>query len=150
MSLLISDEEKKAFQSAIIGLLSSVPIGERLNTLSDIVDASYKLHYSSNSKLYTKPQSDAFNHAVEQWLIGENPYKIDFGDALKLDAKSKKEINRLLKQHLEMGRMMKQMGKMGGMKGLGALLGGGGMPSPGDLAGGAARDGFDRFIDATV
>jgi signal recognition particle subunit SRP54 len=47
------------------------------------------------------------------------------------------EINRLLKQHLEMGRMMKQMGKMGGMKGLGALLGGGGMPSPGDLAGGA-------------
>jgi signal recognition particle subunit SRP54 len=47
------------------------------------------------------------------------------------------EINRLLKQHLEMGRMMKQMGKMGGMKGLGALLGGGGMPSPADLAGGA-------------
>lgn len=47
------------------------------------------------------------------------------------------EINRLLKQHMEMGRMMKQMGKMGGMKGLGALLGGGGMPSPADLAGGA-------------
>jgi signal recognition particle subunit SRP54 len=43
------------------------------------------------------------------------------------------EINRLLKQHMEMGRMMKQMGKMGGMKGLGALLGGGGMPSPGDM-----------------
>ena len=47
------------------------------------------------------------------------------------------EINRLLKQHMEMGRMMKQMGKMGGLKGLGALLGGGGMPSPADLAGGA-------------
>jgi signal recognition particle subunit SRP54 len=46
---------------------------------------------------------------------------------------SPQQINRLLKQHMEMGRMMKQMGKMGGMKGLGALLGGGGMPSPGDM-----------------
>jgi signal recognition particle subunit SRP54 len=46
---------------------------------------------------------------------------------------SAQEINRLLKQHMEMGRMMKQMGKMGGMKGLGAMLGGGGMPSPGDM-----------------
>jgi signal recognition particle subunit SRP54 len=47
---------------------------------------------------------------------------------------SPQQINRLLKQHMEMGRMMKQMGKMGGMKGLGALLGGGGMPSPGDMS----------------
>jgi signal recognition particle subunit SRP54 len=46
---------------------------------------------------------------------------------------SPQQINRLLKQHMEMGRMMKQMGKMGGMTGLGALLGGGGMPSPGDM-----------------
>ncbi|MDG2285273.1 MAG: signal recognition particle protein, partial [Alphaproteobacteria bacterium] len=46
---------------------------------------------------------------------------------------SPQEINKLLKQHMEMGRMMKQMGKMGGMKGLGAMLGGGGMPSPGDM-----------------
>ena len=47
---------------------------------------------------------------------------------------SPQQINRLLKQHMEMGRMIKQMGKMGGMKGLGALLGGGGMPSPGDMS----------------
>ena len=48
------------------------------------------------------------------------------------------EINRLLKQHMEMGRMMKQMGKMGGMKGLGALLGGG-MPPPGEMPGGPGQ-----------
>jgi signal recognition particle subunit SRP54 len=36
------------------------------------------------------------------------------------------DINRLLKMHQEMERVMKQMRKMGGLKGLGALLGGGG------------------------
>jgi signal recognition particle subunit SRP54 len=49
------------------------------------------------------------------------------------------EINRLLKQHMEMGRMMKQMGKMGGMKGLGALLGGG-MPPPREMPGGPGQN----------
>ena len=33
------------------------------------------------------------------------------------------EINRLIKQQMEMGRMMKKVGKMGGLKGLGGLLG---------------------------
>ena len=42
------------------------------------------------------------------------------------------QINRLLKQHMEMAKVMKRMGKMGGMKGLGALMGGG--PSPEDIA----------------
>jgi len=57
------------------------------------------------------------------------------------------DINRLLKMHQEMGRAMKQIKKMGGLKGLGALFGkgglgaampglggggmGGGMPGPG-------------------
>lgn len=35
------------------------------------------------------------------------------------------EINRLLKQQMEMARMMKKVGKMGGLKGLGSLFGGG-------------------------
>ena len=35
------------------------------------------------------------------------------------------EINRLLKQQMEMARMMKKGGKMGGLKGLGSLFGGG-------------------------
>ena len=35
------------------------------------------------------------------------------------------EINRLLKQQMEMSRMMKKVGKMGGLKGLGSLFGGG-------------------------
>ena len=35
------------------------------------------------------------------------------------------EINRLLKQQMEMARMMKKVGKMGGIKGLGSLFGGG-------------------------
>ena len=37
------------------------------------------------------------------------------------------DINRLLKMHQEMGRAMKQIKKMGGLKGLGALFGKGGM-----------------------
>ena len=37
------------------------------------------------------------------------------------------DVNRLLKMHQEMGRAMKQIKKMGGLKGLGALFGGGGM-----------------------
>ena len=35
------------------------------------------------------------------------------------------EINRLLKQQMELARMMKKVGKMGGLKGLGSLFGGG-------------------------
>ena len=35
------------------------------------------------------------------------------------------EINRLLKQQMEMARMMKKVGKMGGLKGLGSLFGAG-------------------------
>ena len=37
------------------------------------------------------------------------------------------DINRLLKMHQEMGRAMKQIRKMGGLKGLAALFGKGGM-----------------------
>jgi len=37
------------------------------------------------------------------------------------------EVNKLLKMHKEMGRAMKQIKKMGGLKGLGALFGKGGM-----------------------
>src|SRR5690606_33788439 len=36
------------------------------------------------------------------------------------------DVNKLLKMHQEMGRAMKQIRKMGGLKGLGALFGGGG------------------------
>ncbi|ANU07757.1 signal recognition particle protein [Paraurantiacibacter namhicola] len=39
---------------------------------------------------------------------------------------SVQEVNKLLKMHQEMGRAMKQIKKMGGLKGLGALFGGGG------------------------
>lgn len=39
---------------------------------------------------------------------------------------SVQDINKLLKMHQEMGRAMKQIRKMGGMKGLASLLGGGG------------------------
>jgi signal recognition particle subunit SRP54 len=43
------------------------------------------------------------------------------------------DVNKLLKMHQEMGRAMKQIRKMGGLKGLGAMLGmgGGGMPGGG-------------------
>ncbi|MGZ3233772.1 MAG: signal recognition particle protein [Croceibacterium sp.] len=45
------------------------------------------------------------------------------------------DVNKLLKMHQEMGRAMKQIRKMGGLKGLGALLGGGGMGGMGGPAG---------------
>jgi signal recognition particle subunit SRP54 len=51
------------------------------------------------------------------------------------------DVNKLLKMHQEMGRAMKQIKKMGGLKGLGALFGGGGMgggltaPGAGSLPG---------------
>jgi signal recognition particle subunit SRP54 len=41
------------------------------------------------------------------------------------------DVNKLLKMHQEMGRAMKQIRKMGGLKGLGALFGGGGMGGAG-------------------
>src|SRR6187549_3313740 len=47
------------------------------------------------------------------------------------------DVNKLLKMHQEMGRAMKQIRKMGGLKGLGALFGGGmgGMGGAGGLPG---------------
>jgi signal recognition particle subunit SRP54 len=55
---------------------------------------------------------------------------------------SVQEINKVLKMHQEMGRAMKQIKKMGGLKGLAAMfgggggMGGGGMGGPGGLLGG--------------
>jgi signal recognition particle subunit SRP54 len=50
------------------------------------------------------------------------------------------DVNKLLKMHQEMGRAMKHIRKMGGLKGLGALFGGGGinaaMPGLGGPGGG--------------
>jgi len=51
---------------------------------------------------------------------------------------SVQEVNKILKMHQEMGRAMKQIKKMGGLKGLGALFGGGGM---GGMPGGGAPGG---------
>ncbi len=48
---------------------------------------------------------------------------------------SVQEVNKLLKMHQEMGRAMKQLRKMGGMKGLAALFGGGGMGGGGGMPG---------------
>ncbi|KPP95058.1 signal recognition particle protein [Erythrobacter sp. HL-111] len=44
-------------------------------------------------------------------------------------------VNKLLKMHQEMGRAMKQIRKMGGLKGLAAMFGGGGMPGMGGPGG---------------
>ncbi|MFU7528239.1 signal recognition particle protein [Qipengyuania sp. ASV99] len=42
-------------------------------------------------------------------------------------------VNKLLKMHQEMGRAMKQLRKMGGLKSLAAMFGGGGMGGPGGM-----------------
>lgn len=53
---------------------------------------------------------------------------------------SVQEVNKILKMHQEMGRAMKQIKKMGGLKGLAAMFGGGGAPGmgggPGPMGGG--------------
>ncbi|MHA1539854.1 MAG: signal recognition particle protein [Alphaproteobacteria bacterium] len=46
-------------------------------------------------------------------------------------------INKLLKQHLEMGKMMKQFNKMGGMKNLAGMMGGAAGAGPSAAAGAA-------------
>lgn len=43
------------------------------------------------------------------------------------------DINRLLKSHMEMAKMMKKVGKMGGKGMMKGLMGGGGMPAPGEM-----------------
>ncbi|WP_271078123.1 signal recognition particle protein [Aurantiacibacter sp. MUD61] len=52
---------------------------------------------------------------------------------------SVQEVNKILKMHQEMGRAMKQIKKMGGLKGLAAMFGGGGMPG---MGGGGAPGGM--------
>jgi len=44
---------------------------------------------------------------------------------------SVQEVNKVMKMHQEMGRAMKQIKKMGGLKGLAAMFGGGGGPMGG-------------------
>ncbi len=48
---------------------------------------------------------------------------------------SVEEVNKLLKMHRQMADMMKALGGKKGMKGLGALFGEGGMPSPDQIGG---------------
>nr|WP_137678165.1 signal recognition particle protein [Parerythrobacter lutipelagi] len=62
---------------------------------------------------------------------------------------SVQEVNKVLKMHQEMGRAMKQIKKMGGLKGLGALFGQGGMNAampglggPGGMGGGGLPPGL--------
>ncbi|GAA4039955.1 signal recognition particle protein [Parerythrobacter jejuensis] len=54
------------------------------------------------------------------------------------------EINKVMKMHQEMSRAMKQIKKMGGLKGLASMFGGGGgMPGlPGGMGGGGAPPGL--------
>ena len=57
---------------------------------------------------------------------------------------SVQEVNKILKMHQEMGRAMKQIRKMGGLKGLAAMLGGGlgGMGGGGGAPGGGGMPGL--------
>jgi signal recognition particle subunit SRP54 len=66
------------------------------------------------------------------------------------------DVNKLIKMHQEMGRAMKQIRKMGGLKGLGAMFGkgglgaampglGGGAPGLPGLGGGGAPD-LSQFL----
>lgn len=71
------------------------------------------------------------------------------------------DVNKLLKMHMDMASAMKKLRKMGGIKGLGALLGkggglggllgggGGAMPGGGlpGLGGGAMPPGFENFLN---
>src|SRR6056300_98854 len=68
-------------------------------------------------------------------ISGSRKQRIARGSGLQVQ-----DVNRLLKQHKQMQKMMKKMGQKGGMqkmmRGMGALMGGGGvppMPPPGGL-----------------
>lgn len=68
-------------------------------------------------------------------ISGSRKQRIARGSGLQVQ-----DVNRLLKQHKQMQKMMKKMGQKGGMqkmmRGMGALIGGGGvppMPPPGGL-----------------
>ena len=53
------------------------------------------------------------------------------------------QVNKVLKMHQEMSTAMKKIRKMGGLKGLGALLGrGGGIPGMGGMGGGGSLGGL--------
>jgi len=53
------------------------------------------------------------------------------------------QVNKVLKMHQEMSTAMKKIRKMGGLKGLGALLGrGGGIPGMPGLGGGGMGGGL--------
>jgi signal recognition particle subunit SRP54 len=60
-------------------------------------------------------------------ISGSRKQRIARGSGLQVQ-----DVNRLLKQHKQMQKMMKKMGQKGGMqkmmRGMGALMGGGGMP----------------------
>ena len=55
------------------------------------------------------------------------------------------DVNRLLKMHKEMETAMKKIKKMGGLKGLGALFGKGGMPDLG-MSPGGMPPGFNKLL----
>ena len=88
-------------------------------------------------------------------LSSMTPYERQKPDLIKASRKrriasgsgtSVADVNKLLKQHMEMGRLMKQMGKLGkkGLmrSGLGALFGGGGNPMAGGQMPGGTPGGF--------
>jgi signal recognition particle subunit SRP54 len=52
------------------------------------------------------------------------------------------QVNKVLKMHQEMARTMKQIKKMGGLKGLASMFGGGGLPGMGGGAGGGLGGGM--------
>jgi signal recognition particle subunit SRP54 len=58
------------------------------------------------------------------------------------------DVNKVLKMHQEMGRAMKQIRKMGGLKGLGALFGSGGIDAamPGLGGGGGMPPGMSKLL----
>jgi signal recognition particle subunit SRP54 len=58
------------------------------------------------------------------------------------------DVNKVLKMHQEMGRAMKQIRKMGGLKGLGALFGGGGIDAamPGRGGGGGKPPDISKLL----
>jgi signal recognition particle subunit SRP54 len=58
------------------------------------------------------------------------------------------DVNKVLKMHQEMGRAMKQIRKMGGLKGLGALFGGGGIDAamPGLGGGGGIPPDISKLL----
>jgi signal recognition particle subunit SRP54 len=105
------------------GMLEKLPgMGQMAKAAEQSMDQKRFMHMEALICAMT-PKERRFPDLIS----GSRKQRIARGSGLQVQ-----DVNRLLKQHKQMQKMMKKMGQKGGMqkmmRGMGALMGGGGMP----------------------